>query len=161
MSSTRAAPRHRRAWQDSAAVQALHAVSGATGPAMGFLAAAGIRRHRDRAALLLINVRKTDLPTGEPADAVGAVPSRTRPDGRGLVAQRWLRHSRMVEVAGRVAFMPSLAHHSLRASLTAAVMERSRLAPPPDPNSIAPGGFGRVAHVPSVLRETPTDLDAA
>jgi len=61
------------AWQDSAAVHALHAVQ-AHGSAMGFLAAAVFGVIAIGAALLLINVRKTDLPTGEPADAVaGAV----------------------------------------------------------------------------------------
>jgi EmrB/QacA subfamily drug resistance transporter len=57
------------AWNDSAAVEALHAVQ-AHASGMGFLAAAVFGVVAVLASVLLINIRKTDLPTASPTDAL-------------------------------------------------------------------------------------------
>jgi len=57
------------AWHDSTAVQALHAIQ-AHSSGMGFLAAAIFGVVAVLASVLLINVRKADLPTTSPTDAL-------------------------------------------------------------------------------------------
>jgi EmrB/QacA subfamily drug resistance transporter len=59
------------AWQDTTAVQALHAIQ-AHSSGMGFLTAAGFGVVAVAAAFLLINVRKEDLPADPMAAAVAA-----------------------------------------------------------------------------------------